>query len=106
MVLGQHEAAQLGPEMAVNAVRQRRHDGSAIGRHPTLAPEPDRRRLDDQILDDEFLVPLETAARRNRGLDDPILDRYPRQLLLAAPPALAAARRGLLFARLLHAARL
>ena len=80
MVLGQHEAAQLRPEMTIDAGRHRRHDGSAIGRHPALAPEPDRRRLDDQVLDDEVLVALEAGALRNLGLDDPILDRDPRQV--------------------------
>src|SRR5207249_11771294 len=80
--------------------------GAAIGRHPALAPQPDRRRLDDQILDDEILVPFEAGAHRDLGLDDPILDHHPRQRLLAAPTPLAvAAPRRLLLARPFHAAR-
>ncbi|ASY73900.1 hypothetical protein SF83666_a43120 (plasmid) [Sinorhizobium fredii CCBAU 83666] len=102
----QHEAAQFRPEMAVDAVRQRRHDAAAVGRQPTLAPEPDRRRLDDQVLDDEVLVALEAGARRNLGLHDPILDRHSRQVRLAAATSLAAGVRCRISrARLLHAAR-
>ncbi|EDP60995.1 hypothetical protein BAL199_00660 [alpha proteobacterium BAL199] len=107
VVLRQHEAPQLRPEMAVDPARQRCHHGQAIGRHPALAAEPGRRRADNQILNDERLVALEARARRNRSLHHPILDHDTRQLLGAATTALAApTRRRLGCARLLHAARL
>ncbi len=106
MMLGQHEATQFRPEMASDTLRQRRHDGATIGCHPTLPPEPDRRRPDHQILDDKVLIALETGAGGHLGRHDTILECDPRQRLLATPTAIArAARASLLRAGLLHAAR-
>ena len=91
--------------MAINTVRQRRYDSAAIGCHPTLSSKPHHRRPDDQILDDEILVALETGPRGNLGLHDTILGRDPRQRLPATTTAIAA-RGSFLCACLLHAARL
>jgi hypothetical protein len=62
MVLGQHEPAQFRPEMALNAIWERRHDGAAIGRYPTLPPKSHYPRPEDQILNDEILVAFEAGA--------------------------------------------
>ena len=91
MVLGQHEAAQLRPEVADDAGRQRRHDGRAVRRQPALAAIADRRRPEHQVLDHEVLVALEARAGRHRGLDAPGPRPPPAAALLAAPAALAAA---------------
>jgi hypothetical protein len=107
MVLGEHEAFELGPEVAGDASRQRRHDRLA-GRHqPALAPIEHCRRLHDQVLDGELLVALEAGAGRNvLGLDDLGLGDGQPAALGPAPADLALALGcGPGLRRLLHAAR-
>ena len=104
MILRQHEAAQLGSEMAVDARRQRRQDRASIGGDPALAPEADGDRLQHQILDEEALVALEARTDRCLGAQHPILDRHSPALAATAPPLSAGRWLGL--ARLLHPARL
>ena len=74
VILCQHEAAQLRPEMAVDPGRQRRHHRAAIGGHPALAAEPDGDRPQHHILDQEILVAFETGARRHCGAQHPVLN--------------------------------
>ena len=59
MVLQQHEAAQLWPEVAGNPGRHRREDGLPVGREPALPADAHDMRAQHQILDDEVLVALE-----------------------------------------------
>ena len=123
MVLGQHEALELGSvaakrasgrrgearlrlDAAGDAVRQRRHHRLARGQLPALAAIEGRPCLDDEILDDELLVAFEAGAGRHvRGLDDRRLGDAELGALGAAP-ALAAAGLGGRLGGGLHAARL
>ena len=69
MILGGHDALQLGAEVLGDPGRQLCHDGTAIGQLPALAPVQRGQRLDDQVLDQELLVALEArAAGHIRGL--------------------------------------
>src|SRR5215203_3051869 len=105
MVLGQHEAPELRPEMAVNPVRQGRHDQLPLRRQPALAAVADRLGPQHEVLDQEVLVAPEPRAGRHASRDNPVLDRDPWHHLAAAATTMRAARR-LRLARLLHAARL
>ena len=73
VILGQHEAPQLRPEVTREPRRQRRHHHPAIGGEPALAPVADHMRTQHKILNHIVLVALETRAVRNLDLDDPIL---------------------------------
>ena len=72
MVLGEHEALQLGPKVRGDPGRQRRHDGPAVRRLPALAPIKRGQRLDDQVLDQELLVALEPSVIRHVLGRDPV----------------------------------
>jgi len=106
MILGEHEAAQFGSEMTVDAVRQRRHDRLAVRGLPALPAEMRDPRLDHQVLNQEAGIAFETRAGRRRGLERPLLVDRQFGFRAAAPTALATGhnRRGL--ARLIHSARL
>ncbi len=60
MVLQQHEAAQLRPEMPADAPWQRRDHHLPFRRRPALAAVADHLSLQHQILHDKRLVALET----------------------------------------------
>ena len=64
VMLQQHEAAQLWPEVTLDARRQRGHQRPAVGRQPALAAVADDPRLQAQLLDHEVLVALEPRAGR------------------------------------------
>jgi hypothetical protein len=107
VVLGQHKAAQLGPEVAGDAGRHRRGDGPAVGGEPALAAEAHHVRAEHEVLDQEGLVALKARAGGDvRRRDDPLLvDGQPRAL--AALGIAAPARPGRCgFGALLHAAGL
>ena len=88
MVLGEHEAAQLRPEMTMNAGRQRRRHRVAVRGLPALAAEIHDMRADHQILHHEARVAFEAgAARRCGDFDGPFL--VDRQLRPRAAPSAA-----------------
>jgi len=64
MVLGEHETAQLRPEMAIEALRQRRRHDLAVRGQPALALELDNMRMDHQVLHHEAGVALEARVGR------------------------------------------
>ena len=102
MVLREHEATQLGAEVArAKPRRQRRHHRRAFRRQPALAAVADHPRPDHEILHHEVLVALEARSGRHRRLQDHLLHRRPRGLR-PAPTGLAPLRRR----RLLHPRRL
>jgi hypothetical protein len=106
VVLEQHEAAQLRPEVTADLGRHRRDHRSAVRGQPAFTADADNMRPQHEILDEEVLVALEAGARRNLRLDDALLaGGAPLALaaLGAAFPALAG-RLGL--GALVHAARL
>jgi len=72
MVLGEHEAAQLRPEVTIDAGRQRRRHHVAIRRLPAFAAEIHDVRTDRQILHHEARVAFETRARRWGHGDGPL----------------------------------
>ena len=84
VILHQHEAAQLRPEMAADAAGQRRHDGLAGRRQPALATVAHHPRGQHQILHLVRLVALELRARRTRHPQHLGLRRDPRRHLAAA----------------------
>jgi hypothetical protein len=103
VVLGQHEAAQLGPEVADDPGRQRRGDGPAVRGQPALAADAHDVRAQHQILDQEVLVALEARAGGGVRLDDPFLvDGEPVGLTPATAAPARDSRRGL--GGLLHTA--
>ncbi len=59
MILGEHEAAQLRPEVTSNAGRQRRRHHVTIRRLPAFAAEVHHVRTDHQILHHEAGVTFE-----------------------------------------------
>jgi hypothetical protein len=69
MVLGEHEAAQLRSEMAIDAGRQRRCQHAAVGGQPALAAEIDDVTTDHQVLHHEARGAFEARAGRRRDLD-------------------------------------
>ena len=105
VILAQDEALEVRPEMAADALGQRRHNGLAGGKQPALAPVADRPRLDDDILDDKVLVALEARAFRQAvWLQDTGLvngERSPLGAAATLPPGVPSGIR-----RLLHAAGL
>ena len=88
MVLGQHEAAQFGAEMAFDAAWQRRDDRAPVRRQPTLPAIAHDMRAKHDVVDDEVLVALEPRTARNRSLEDPVLVDDP-----PGSPAATASRR-------------
>jgi hypothetical protein len=59
MILGEHEAAQLRPEVTIDAGRQRRSHHVTIRRLPAFAAEIHHMRTDHQILHHEARVTFE-----------------------------------------------
>ena len=59
MVLGQSKAVQLGPEVAIDPARQRRHDQPPIRCQPALPTIADTADPQDKVLDQEIRVALE-----------------------------------------------
>src|SRR5271170_672847 len=59
MILGEHEAAQLWPEVTIDAGRQRRRHHAAIRRLPAFAAEIHHMRMDHKILHHEARVAFE-----------------------------------------------
>jgi hypothetical protein len=105
VVLRQHEAPQLRPEVAHHARGQRRGDALPRRRQPTFPPQPQHMRPQHQVLHHEALVALEARTRRHRGLDHPILVDGPPCRLVAAAAARPGGRAGRRLVARLHAAR-
>ena len=84
MILHQHETAQVGAEVALGPIRQRRDDRLAVWCDPTLAEVADRMDRQHKLLDLIGLVALEARSGRHRSLDDPILDDNTRPDLATA----------------------
>jgi hypothetical protein len=59
MVLGQSKAVQLGPEVAIDPARQRRHDQLPIRCQPALPAVADAAGPEDEVLNEEIRVALE-----------------------------------------------
>jgi hypothetical protein len=104
IVLPQHEAAELRPEMAADAGWQRGEHHLPIRRHPALAPVAHDLRAQHYVLHQERRISLETRACRRLSLDNPILHADPGRRLAAAA-ALGALSGRLRLGSLLHAAR-
>jgi len=105
VVLDQDEALDLGAEVVADPVRQRRHDGLAVRRHPALPPVAHDPWLDPQILHGEVLVALEPRSRRQaRDGNHPLFDRH-RRCLRPAPSLLAPLLARSLVRHRLHARR-
>ena len=106
MILGEHEAFQLGSEMAGDPCGQRRQHGPAVGQFPALPAIECGARFDDDILDDKILEDFEAGAGRNGlGLDDLGLGDDELRALGPAPTDFALALASKL-RRFLHATRL
>ena len=106
MILREHEAFELGPEVSVDPGRQRRDDGRAVWQLPALAPVEHGQRLHDEVLDEKLLVALEAGALGDvRALDDFGLTDRELGSLCAATTDLARAL-ALGPGRLVHAAGL
>ncbi len=105
VVEGQHETAQLGPEVARDPRRQRRDKRRPRRHHPALPVVAHSVRAHQQILDHIGLGALEARTRRGFDREPPLfVDQEPRSLLAAArllAPVLGLAPRG---RRLVHAA--
>jgi len=103
MVLGEHEAAQLRPEMTMNAGRQRRRHHFTVRPLPALAAEIHDLRADHQVLHHKIRVAFKACAVRWGGDFDGALlvDRKLRRF--AALRARLARRRRLRLGRLVHA---
>jgi hypothetical protein len=106
MALGEHEAAQLGSEMTIDAFRQGRHHRLAVRGLPALPVKVGDKRADQQILHQEARIAFETRAGRRIGRELALLVDRQFRARAAAPPALAGRVRRSRFARLFHAARL
>ena len=59
MILHQHETAQVGAEVSLGPIRQRRDDRLAVWCDPTLAEIPDSMNRQLKLLDLIGLVALE-----------------------------------------------
>ena len=66
MVLGQHKAAQLRPEVAIDPARQGRHDQLPIRGQPALAAIAHGLGPQHEVLNEEVLVAVEARAGRHR----------------------------------------
>jgi hypothetical protein len=102
MILGEHEAPQLGTEMPRDPRRQRRCHRRALRRQPALAAVSDDPRLDHQVLHHEVRVALEARAGRHIHRQDPHLVHREPDILRPSP---ALAPPGLCLGRLVHARR-
>jgi hypothetical protein len=105
VILHQYKAAQLWPEMAADAVRQRRNDRLALRRQPALASVVHYPRGQHQVLNLVRLITFELRTRRMRHPQHLDLGHDPRRHLAAAATFEPFAAR-LRLAPLLHAARL
>ena len=107
MVLGEHEAAQLRPEVTIDTVRQRRRHRAAIRHLPALAAEIHDMPTDHQILHHEARVAFEAGPpRRRRHFDGPLrVDRKLRPRAASRAFPIAGASRRLRLGPPLHAAR-
>ncbi len=103
MVLRQHEATQLWPEMTGHAGRQGSQHHPSIRRDPSLPSVTYRLGAQHDVLHHEGLVALEARAWRNLRLDHPVLDGDPWHDL-ATPPMLAPLAGQLRLTRVRHAA--
>ncbi len=107
MVLAEEEALEVGAKMAGGTLWQCGHNRIPGRKRPALAPVQNRPRLDDQILDDEVLVPFEPGALRQAvRLQNAGLVNGELCALGAAPPLFPAILGGGSLYRLLHAAGL
>ena len=104
MILGEHEAAQFGSEMTVDARRQGRDHRLAVRGLPALPAKAGHMRADHQILHQITRVALETRAGWRIDLELALLVDHQLRARAAAP-ALARPVRRLRLARLFHAAR-
>ena len=104
MVLREHEAAKVRPEMPADALRQRSGHHVAVGHLPTLAAEVHNVRTDQQVLHNELCIAFEARARgRSFDFDDSLfMDRKLRGLATLA--ALRARTCGRRLSRFVHAA--
>ena len=105
MILHQHETPQVGAEVSLGPIRQRRDDRLAVCCDPTLAEVADRMDRKHKLLDLIGLVALEACSGRHRSLDDPILDDNTRPDLATAWALSLHARPGR-FGGFFHAFRL
>ena len=92
VMLQQHEAAQLRPEMTGDALRQRRHNRAAVRHHPTFPAIADHLGAQHQVLDDEGLIAFEPRARWHIHTEHSVVDADSRYQLAPAT-MLALARR-------------
>src|SRR5829696_10297496 len=84
MILGQHKAAQLRPEVTIDPTRQRRYDQVPVRCQPALPAITGAAGPQHQVLNEEIRVALEARAGRHRSREDPILDGYARRHRAAA----------------------
>ena len=106
MIEGEHEAAQLGSEMTLDARRQGRRHCLAVGGPPAFSEQVDDVRTDHQVLNQEARIALETRADWRIGFELALVMDGQLCTRGAAPPALARQVRRPRLARLFHAARL
>ena len=105
VVLRQHEAAQLRPDVTAHTSRQGRDHRPPIRGDPALAAIAHDPHPQHDVLHHEILVALEPRARRNLRLEDLLLDADPWCRLASATPTAAFAT-GFWRSAVLHAARL
>ena len=91
MVLRQHEAAQLRPEVARHASRQRRDHCPPIRQNPALAPIADEPDPQHKLLHHEIIIALEARTGWNLNPNNLLLDTHPRRQF-ATPATLATSR--------------
>src|SRR5215218_3863217 len=104
MVERQHIAVQVWPEMPDDAIRQRRHKGTAIRGQPALAADADPVGSHDQVLNQKVLIALEARSGRSSSVYDTLLMDDQVRGFGAPPPGLAAGARRRCVG--VHAARL
>ena len=103
VILSEHEAPELGAEVADRPRGQSRHHRPTIRGDPAFTAVADHVRTQDQLLDHVGLVSLEPRAGGNGRLKHPLLvDHKPVDL---ATPAAHLAFRSRRLGGLLHAAR-
>ncbi len=105
VVLRQHEAAQLRPDVARHTSRQWRDYRPPIRGDPALAAIADDPDPQHNVLHHEILVAFEARAFRNLRLEDLLFNVDPR-CRLASATAAAALSTGFRRSAVLHAARL
>ena len=87
MILGEHEAAQFGSEMTIDARRQGRHHRLAVRGLPAFSAKVGDVRADHQILHHEARIAFETRAGRRFDLELALLMDRQLRTRGAAPPA-------------------